>query len=94
MSKIARKAKKPSLKAGTGRFTVRGGAIRDYAERVNVETITRGLQNEHDDLPYVKIPTPAVKPKGVTMQQIRKAVRKAVQEYSERPSKPLGRSEA
>ena len=46
----------------------------------------------HDDLPGVTIAPPAVKPKGVKPQQIRKAVRTAVQEYVERHSKTLART--
>ena len=46
----------------------------------------------HDDLPGVTIAPPAVKPKGVKPQQIRKAVRAAVQEYIERHSKTLART--
>lgn len=45
-----------------------------------------------DDLPHVKIAPPAVKPVGITPQQIRRAVRKAVEEYVERHSKTLARS--
>lgn len=45
-----------------------------------------------DDLPHVKLAPPAVKPKGVTAEQIRRAVRRAVEEYVERHSKTLARS--
>ena len=53
---------------------------------------TDEVEDERDDLPKVKIPTPVVKPKGVTALQIRKAVRRAVQEYSEKHGKALARS--
>jgi len=45
-----------------------------------------------DDLPHVKLAPPAVKPKGITRQQIRRAVRRAVEEYVERHGKTLARS--
>ena len=101
-------SKKSQKKAGAvGRFKAPQHAeadpetervIRGYREAV--QRLNKTLQRhkkalrrgERDDLPRVKIPAPAVKPKGVKPQQIRKAVRKAVEEYSERHLKTLGRS--
>jgi len=45
-----------------------------------------------DDLPHVKIAPPAVRPVGTTRQQIRRAVRKAMEVYVERHGKTLARS--
>src|SRR5262245_5646035 len=70
-------------------------AVRHYREAVRHlreaderrrDALGRG---ERDDLPKVRIPTPIVKPKGISREQIRKAVRKAVLEYSERHAKAV-----
>ena len=69
--------------------------IREYTRTLAALRRTKGdehKQGAYDDLPGVKIASPAVKPKGVKPEQIRKAVRKAVQEFSERHSKALARS--
>jgi hypothetical protein len=69
--------------------------IREYARTIATlrpvkDSRPRG--SGHDDLPGVKIASPAVKPKGVKPQEIRKAVRKAVQEFIERHGKAVARS--
>jgi hypothetical protein len=45
-----------------------------------------------DDLPHVKIAPPAARSKSVKPQEIRRAVRKAVQAYVARHSKSLAQS--
>jgi len=85
------KQPKKADKAGKVRESDITALFMMYREAVRkLEAFRRDAQErgERDDLPRVKIPTPVVKPKGVTTQQIRKAVRKAVQEYSERHAKP------
>lgn len=46
----------------------------------------------YDDLPNVEILSPAVKPKGVKPEQIRKAVRKAIRDFTERHSKSFAQT--
>jgi hypothetical protein len=74
----------------------RGGQalVREYARAIATLRPVKDARQDrgHDDLPGVKIASPAVKPRGVTPQEIRKAVRKAVQEYSERHSKTIART--
>ena len=65
--------------------------IREYRAAMHLD-VPHGGYLETDDLPKVKIAPPAVKPKSVKSDQIRKAVRTAVQEYSERRTKSLARS--
>ena len=68
--------------------------IREYARTIATLRPVKDSRQPggHDDLPGVKIASPAVKPRGVKPQEIRKAVRKAVQEFIERHGKAVARS--
>jgi hypothetical protein len=76
--------------------STRGGQalVREYARAIATLRPVKDARKHggHDDLPGVKIASPAVKPRGITPKEIRKAVRKAVQEYSERHSKTFART--
>jgi hypothetical protein len=89
VTKKASGARKPSASEHEA-WRVALQAYRESLHRLNAAI--RLARGERDDLPRVKIPAPVVKPKGVQQDRIRKAVRKAVQEYSARHSKALGRS--
>jgi hypothetical protein len=86
---------KTRVRKHTG-LTLGGQAlIREYARTIATLRSVKGSRprgSGHDDLPGVKIASPAVKPKGVKPQEIRRAVRKAVQEFIERHGKAVARS--
>jgi hypothetical protein len=93
----------PTIEVGTRKKTAAGRArplpssaeldriVRAYRDAMRLSGNDQAGVAEHDDLPRVKIPSPPVRPKGVKPEQIRKAVRTAVQEYSEKRTKTLAR---
>jgi hypothetical protein len=90
---------KNSTKLKVGKHTKRGPSgpvvVREYARTLaKLRRVAAGEQGQdrYDDLPSVRIAPPAVRPTDVRPEQIRKAVRKAVQEFSERHGKALARS--
>jgi hypothetical protein len=87
---MTRNLKKSKAGKRAGREPSGSEVVRRYAKAL--ARLRDDGSNGYDDLPGVEIAPPAVRPKDVKPEQIRRAVRKAVLEFSERHGKALARS--
>ena len=100
---MAKKRSKPHKRTGLGTRRSRATLDRTWRDRSPAEmraiiqkyidaVAATASPAEKDDLVHVKLLPPAVKPKGVKPQEIRKAVLRAVETYGERHAKATARS--
>ncbi len=100
---MAKKRSKPHKRTGLGTRRSRATLDTTWRDRSPAEmraiiqkyidaVAATASPAEKDDLVHVKLLPPAVKPKGVKPQEIRKAVLRAVETYGERHAKATARS--